>query len=211
MDKYKETFNTWNKIAQLYQDTFMTIDLYNQSYLEFSNLINSPKASILDLGCGPANILANFYKINPSYKLTGYDIAPNMIRLAKANLPNSNFKVMDVRKLNTHSKKYDAIIAGFVIPYLSSKESRQLIEDCKGILTKNGKLYLSFVPGNKNKSGFISGSTGDRMYFNYHSIENIKVELMKQNYTILKELAIKYTKGELIEIHTILMAEFKSI
>ena len=32
MDKYKETFKTWNKVASLYQDKFMELDLYNDTY-----------------------------------------------------------------------------------------------------------------------------------------------------------------------------------
>jgi hypothetical protein len=31
MDRYKETFETWNKVASLYQDKFMELDLYNDS------------------------------------------------------------------------------------------------------------------------------------------------------------------------------------
>lgn len=29
---YQETFETWNKIAGLYEEKFMDLDLYNQSY-----------------------------------------------------------------------------------------------------------------------------------------------------------------------------------
>ena len=32
MDKYKETFETWNKVASLYQDKFMDLDIYNHTY-----------------------------------------------------------------------------------------------------------------------------------------------------------------------------------
>lgn len=29
---YKETFEIWNKVASLYQEKFMNLDLYNDSY-----------------------------------------------------------------------------------------------------------------------------------------------------------------------------------
>lgn len=32
MGRYKETFQTWNKLAQLYQDKFMDLGLYNLTY-----------------------------------------------------------------------------------------------------------------------------------------------------------------------------------
>lgn len=40
MDKYQETFNTWNKIAEAYQDRFMNLDLYNETYDAFLDLLN---------------------------------------------------------------------------------------------------------------------------------------------------------------------------
>ena len=207
MDRYKETFETWNKVAKLYQDKFMDLDLYNDTYKYFCDLINKDNASVLDLGCGPGNILKQINTINPTYKLSGIDVAPNMIELAKTNLSKSVFEVLDVRQLNQHPFKYNAIIAGFVIPYLTEAESFKLIENCKNQLLSKGKLYLSFVDGQISQSGYISGSTGDRMYFNYHSTQSIKAELKKQNFSILKIVGVDYPKGNDIEIHTIIMAE----
>ena len=36
-NRYTETFETWNKVAALYQDKFMDLDLYNDTY-ELTNL-----------------------------------------------------------------------------------------------------------------------------------------------------------------------------
>ena len=56
MDKYRETFETWNKVAQLYEDKFMDLDLYNDTYDQFCELLLKKNASILEIGCGPGNI-----------------------------------------------------------------------------------------------------------------------------------------------------------
>ncbi|QLH47516.1 MAG: hypothetical protein HWD58_18970 [Bacteroidota bacterium] len=32
MDKYQETLNTWNKIASIYEEKFMDLDIYNETY-----------------------------------------------------------------------------------------------------------------------------------------------------------------------------------
>ena len=55
MDKYKETFKTWNKVASLYEDKFMDLDLYNNTYDYFCELVKD-NAKILEIGCGPGNI-----------------------------------------------------------------------------------------------------------------------------------------------------------
>jgi len=55
MHRYKETFKTWNQIAHLYQEQFMDLDLYNNSYDIFCNLLKK-QPTILEIGCGPGNI-----------------------------------------------------------------------------------------------------------------------------------------------------------
>ena len=49
MDSYKETFETWNKVAQMYQDKFMDLDLYNETYDLFCDTIVTENSKILDL------------------------------------------------------------------------------------------------------------------------------------------------------------------
>ena len=46
MDKYQETFHTWNKLAKIYEDKFIDLDLYNDTYDDFLDLILKPNASI---------------------------------------------------------------------------------------------------------------------------------------------------------------------
>ena len=56
MDHYKETFETWNKLASRYQEKFMDLDLYNETYDFICDSIIRPNAKILDIGCGPGNV-----------------------------------------------------------------------------------------------------------------------------------------------------------
>lgn len=56
MDKYEETFETWNNIASIYQDKFMKLDLYNDSYDYICTSISKQGANLLEIGCGPGNI-----------------------------------------------------------------------------------------------------------------------------------------------------------
>ncbi len=56
MNRYQETFKAWNKIAQIYQDKFMELDLYNEAYDTFCELIPVKNSKILEIACGPGNI-----------------------------------------------------------------------------------------------------------------------------------------------------------
>lgn len=207
MDKYQETFETWNKIANLYEDKFMNLSLYDETYDFFCNILKQEQINIFEIGCGPGNITKYLLSKNPNLKMTGIDIAPKMIELAKANNPSANFEVMDTRELSSLNQKFDAIICGFCLPYLSEEDCSQLIIDSEKTLSNSGVLYLSFVQGEPSESGFISGSTGDRTYFYYHTLENIADQLAINNFEVIKLFNINYPKGEDVEIHTIIITE----
>ncbi|WP_426484537.1 class I SAM-dependent DNA methyltransferase [Flavobacterium sp. 2] len=209
MDKYQETFETWNKIANLYEDKFMNLSLYDETYDFFCNILKKEQVNIFEIGCGPGNITKYLLSKNPNLKITGIDIAPKMIELAKANNPSANFEVMDTRELSTVNQKFDAIMCGFCLPYLSEKDCSKLINDSERILLNDGILYLSFVQGKPSESGFISGSTGDRTYFYYHSLEDISNQLLKHHFDVIKLFNVNYPKAENIEIHTIIIAKKK--
>ncbi len=210
MDNYKETFETWNKIASQYQDKFMALDLYNDSYDFFCNSIPDGKSNILDIGCGPGNITKYLLSKRDDFNIFGIDIAPNMVELATKNNFTASFKVMDCREINLLQTKYDGIVCGFCLPYLSPSDSIKFIADCFNLLNKNGILYISFVEGEPNKSGFQIGSTGDRSYFYFHTLKELKKLLIQNNFVELNKFEVNYKRtASQMEIHTIVTAKKK--
>lgn len=207
MDRYKETFDTWNNIATIYQSKFMDLDLYNDTYDYICNSVVRQKAKLLEIGCGPGNITKYLLSQRPDFDIFGIDIAPNMIELAKISNPTANFSVMDNRHIKSLDKKYDAIIGGFCLPYLSLTESNELILNAYDLLNKNGLIYLSFVEGNPDKSDFkVSG--GGRVYFQYHILDDLKTQLIKTKFDNIKTFKVKYKISETeFDIHTILTAK----
>ncbi len=208
MDKYQETFETWNKVAKLYEDKFMDLDLYNDTYDQFCEQVLKKNPSILEIGCGPGNITKYLLAKRPDFEILGTDISPNMIELAKINCPNAKFEVIDSRKIENIKNTFDAIVCGFCLPYLSEIDVEKFIIDCKNLLNENGIIYLSFVEGEKDKSGFMKSSTGDRTYFYYHDLENLTNQL-KGNHFEKQNLIVKnYQKNDKTEeMHTIIIAE----
>jgi SAM-dependent methyltransferase len=207
VDSYKETFDTWNKVAKLYQDKFMDIDLYNDTYDSFCAQLNMDDASILEIGCGPGNITKYLLNKNPALKIKGIDIAPNMIALAKANNPTADFKVMDCRVIDQLQDKFDGIVCGFCLPYMSEPDALKLIKDCSNLLTGTGVLYISFVEGDYLQSGFQTASSGDRTYFYYFPLEWLQRVLRDNGFKRIEVYRKVYERSvDVGEIHTILIA-----
>lgn len=210
IDKYKETFETWNKVAVLYQDKFMDMDLYNDTYNFICNSITKNKAKLLEIGCGPGNITKYLLSKRPDFDVFGIDIAPNMIALSKKNNPTANFAMMDCRQIDNIKTKYDGIVCGFCLPYLSQNDSIKLISDCYELLNENGLIYISFVEGDPNNSDFQVGHSGDRSYFYFHNLDDLKTQFVESKFSELKIFKVEYEKSvSEIDIHTILTAKKK--
>jgi 2-polyprenyl-3-methyl-5-hydroxy-6-metoxy-1,4-benzoquinol methylase len=207
----RTTLETWDKVAGVYQDKFMDFNLYNESYKFFCSTLNKDKSKILDIGCGPGNITRFLTSKRSDFDIYGIDFSSNMIELAKKNNPLARFSVMDCRNISNFKTTYDGIICGFCIPYLSSKECTSFITDCYNLLNNEGLLYISFVEGDPKKSGYQVGSTGDKVFFHYHRLEDLKNQLMINNFQEIDLFKYDYKKSEFVsELHIVIIAK-KSI
>ena len=185
MDQTKKAVDIFNKLADVYQEKFMDVSIYHDSLDLFCISIKKEKAEILELACGPGNITKYILEIRPDFKILGTDLAPNMIELAKKNNPTANFQLLDCRVITTLNKKFDGIMCGFGLPYLSKTEAIQFIKDSKQQLNDNGVLYISTMEDDNSKSGFKIGSTGDSMYQNFHQADYLSAAIEENDFKII--------------------------
>ena len=180
--RLKETIDTYNKAAILYQDKFMEMDLYNDTFDKFCSMIEKNNADIFEIATGPGNVTRYLNLRRPDFKIFGIDLAPNMIELAKINNPHADFKVMDCKEIGTIDRKYDGVICGFCAPYLSKEEVKALIKDISKLLDSSGLFYLSTMEDDYNKSGFetTSFSGNDRVYIYYHQSDYL-IDCLKES------------------------------
>lgn len=193
MDKTEIAASIFNKLAKEYQDKFMNVDLYGDTFDFFCEKIEVQNANVLEIACGPGNITQYLLKKRPDLKVLGIDLAPNMISLAKVNNPQARFQLMDCRNIASISEQFDAVMCGFCLPYLSKKEMVKLIADTSKLLKDNGILYLSTMEDNYSKSGYEKGSRGDEVYMHYYLAEDLISVLKKYDLAILSLTRKAYT------------------
>jgi SAM-dependent methyltransferase len=207
MNPYQETARTWDKLAGIYRDKFMDLDIYNDSYNQLNGLLRA-EARILDAGCGPGNISRFLSAHRPDLQVLGIDFAPDMIRIAREANPAGVFRVMDIRDIGMLESTFEAIICGFCLPYLLPADARRLITDCAALLAPGGYLYISFVAGDPEQSGYHSGSSGGRMLFHYYKAEALEAELQQAGLDPVYQSRINYKKGDdLMEVHSIIITQ----
>ena len=188
----------------------MDLDLYDDSYDLFCTQIEKPNPSILEIGCGPGNITKYLLSKRPDFKIEAIDVAPNMIKLAKENNPTVKFEVMDCRKIDKLTEKFDGIICGFCMPYLSKKDCSKLIKDSFQLLNDNGQFYFSAIEGEYGKSGYEIGSTGDKSFVYYHQEDYFRKSLEENGFILVEMIKKDYPKNnEANQTHIIFIAKKK--
>ncbi len=175
MDKTKLAVNVFDSCAQQYQDQFMNIDQYHSGLEAFCAFIEGEKPKILDVACGPGNITLYLAQQIPQANVLATDLAPNMLELAKKNVPDASFKLLDAKNISSLNQRFDGIVLGFVLPYLDKEESLRLIADAYSMLNDGGALYLSTMEDDYSKSNLQSSVTKDgverTLFMHFHEEE----------------------------------------
>ena len=177
--------DVFDKCADAYQDKFMDLDLYHESFDVFCNNIKKDNAHILDVACGPGNTTHYLLKRRPHLNISGIDLSPKMIALAQKNNPQAEFQIMDCRDISNLNKKYNGIICGFCLPYLSKEEAFEFIKNASKVLIINGLIYISTMEDDYSQSGFKTSSSGDRMFIHYHQADYLTQALNDSGFKII--------------------------
>ena len=101
--------------------------------------IKKSNLKILDIGCGPAQILEQI----PRCDYYGYDIDQRSIQYAKKKYRQKNYHFYCKKFNKTEIKKlpkFDFVIFFGILHHLSNKEADKMLTLCKRIMKKNSKL-----------------------------------------------------------------------
>lgn len=195
MDINNNAVSIFNKLAHHYQQKFMNVDLYADTLDLFTQYLPKKNPAILEVACGPGNITKYLLDKRPDLQITGTDLAPSMIELAKINNPTAQFQLLDCRNILTLKKMFEGIMCGFCLPYLSGEETIQLIKNASNVLNSKGLFYISTMEDDYKKSAFKKGSTGDLIFMHYYTEHFLTEQLLLSNFKIIN-ISRKITKAE---------------
>jgi len=184
MDSTEKTIRAYEQSAAAYAEKFMDYAPYRQRVQAFAALLKVGDR-VLDLGCGPGNVLEQMVASVGSLSVTGVDLSVAMLRLARENVPSGRFLLQDLRALSlADGDHYDAVILSFCIVHLGPAETETLIRQATALLKEGGLLYLSFMEG--KTAGYESTSfSKETFYFNYHSLAGMECLLEAQGLLLL--------------------------
>lgn len=104
---------------------------------------------IADVGCGPGHIAAHL--THAGARAEGFDLAPEMITVARARYPEQTFEVADFTRLLRPRRAggWGAIVAWYAFVHLAASELPGAIAHLGSTLDSGGWLALAVHSGNK--------------------------------------------------------------
>jgi cyclopropane fatty-acyl-phospholipid synthase-like methyltransferase len=175
----------------------MDLDLYKDT---FEHLLKHlpQEASLVELGCGPGNVVKYIKSKRQDLHFVGIDLAPEMIKAAQKENPGEEFRVLDIRNAGEIHGRFDAVIAAFCIPYLSFDDLPDLFSNMRRLTSEKGIIYLSCMEGAEERSGFEKTSfTGqDELYINYYPRNKIESLMKKYDFEIVKFYTKDYLEAD---------------
>ncbi len=138
----KRMYNQFGSEYQKSRDERKKERVYNE-FLEVPSMVkavgNIGSKRLLDVGCG-AGIHAKKY-LQKGAKVEGVDISETMIKLARKNCPDVNFKIGTITKLPYKSSSFDVVTASLVIDYVDNLN--KAFSEVNRVLKKKGLFYYS--------------------------------------------------------------------
>ncbi|MDP3268899.1 MAG: class I SAM-dependent methyltransferase [Legionella sp.] len=153
------------KVYEVYDEIINWFDDARNKRLmesEYLNLIVNtipPKGTILDLGCGTGEPIAQFF-IEKGFKVAGVDGSQKMIELCKKRFPSERWIVSDMRTINLH-QQFDAVLAWHSFFHLDHDSQRNMFKKFVSHIKPGG--VLAFTSG-EEEGEVWSDNGGQQLY-----------------------------------------------
>ena len=192
------TVSSYDKNANKWADRLKKGKNLSHDFIEkpamYNMIGNIEGKNILCIGCGSGEECE--YLKNKGANVTGIDISPGMISVAKSEFPEIDFKVMDIENLNFENHLFDCVFASLVMHYLD--DWTKSLNEIYRILKKGGTFIISthhpvthnseILRDNDNSSYLLGYSKrfkdrSIRQYGDYYSIDK-KEKIWPGNFKI---------------------------
>ena len=144
--------SSYDTVAEVYAQKFfdeLARKPFDRGLLDaFAAALPAPKA--LDVGCGPGHV--GGYLRERGLDVTGMDLSPVMVGLARRLNPGLRFEVADMRNLTASDGAFGGIAAFYSVIHIPREEVPAVLREFRRVLMPAGRLLLSVHGG----SGTVS-------------------------------------------------------
>ncbi|MEA5357937.1 class I SAM-dependent methyltransferase [Amycolatopsis sp., V23-08] len=144
MTRTESAAEVFDALGKDYEAAFRTATAQREA---ITALIESlpPKAKVLDLGSGTGRPTAELLAA-AGHDVTGYDVAPKMVEIARAQVPAARFELGDQRELTFEDGSWDAVTTFFSLLQLTRAEQEAVIGRVATWVKPGGLVLVATVP-----------------------------------------------------------------
>ncbi len=124
-----------------------------------------PGATVLDLGCGTGVPVAR--ELARRFAVTGVDLSPRSIALARRNVPAATFIHADMSALDFPAASFDAVVAFYSIIHLPREEHPALLRKI-AVWLRPGGLFVAALGAAATDAGYDEDWLGAPMFWSHH-------------------------------------------
>lgn len=133
----KDIINFFDNIAQGWDAEQIPKDAIIEKILYNGGV--EPHKDILDIACGTGTLFPFYFKRNVK-SVTGIDISPEMVKIAKEKFPEIEIICGDAEDYH-FNKKFDIVMIYNAFPHFPNPE--RLIKNLEGYLKENGRITIA--------------------------------------------------------------------
>lgn len=141
------------------------------------------EGTAVDLGCG-AGVPITRYFADRGFTITGYDLSPKMIDLARQNVPNASFEGASMEDLDLMPSSLDLVVSFYAIIHVDRDKHELLFKDIFRWLRTGGKAFLC-LGANDNPSEYADDWGGAPMYWSHFDAETNLALLRKVGFEVV--------------------------
>lgn len=167
---------TYNRIAEDWHKDHQEDDWWIEGTNVFISFLKQGN-EILDVGCG-GGFKSNYLQ-KRGLRVEGIDFSEKLIDIAKKEVPEATFMLMDMRDVRKIPKKYDGIFAQASLLHIPKNEIAKTLSALVSKTKRNGYVYVA-VKGMKKGRGEEEvkeeknyGYPYER-FFSYFSLEELR-------------------------------------
>lgn len=147
------------------------------------------RQTLLDLGCGPGELLFEIGEKFPQLELTGVDYSPRMLEISQQRNDKAKHILMDAADLDKLEAMYDMIVCTHSLPYY--KDPKDVFRNLSRILTKQGRLIVGFASGNSVYDKVVLSAVKLTTGKAYYPSDKEFVDMVKEHFYVRKLNLVK--------------------
>ncbi|HET7037077.1 MAG TPA: class I SAM-dependent methyltransferase [Thermomicrobiaceae bacterium] len=125
-------------------------------------------ASLLDLGCATGALVTA--RLAARFQVTGVDLSPRQIEIARAAIPNARFIHADMTEVRFPPASFEAVTAFYALNHLPRRELAPLLTSIAAWLRPSG-LFVASLPAGDTPGEVEPDWLGVPMYFSGYDAE----------------------------------------